>query len=208
MTKTKTSVNLPRNSIVTLTSSDTPEEDTEISGYYSISPSCKVVFSKGNLQHRGGCNSTDDYARNWHFADHQYDYYGNANLIGTFEDQLGDNVDLFSFSCDDELWYSSSNDDVHSYGLRSQASSETYYNGSFADWGELVIDGDPAKTWFTLSKTEWEYLLTGRPGASNLRVNVNIIGIPDHPTEASSIHGVLLFPDEFRPSSCWSFVEH
>lgn len=198
VTKTKTSVNLPRNSIVTLTSSDTPEEDTEISGYYSISPSCKVVFSKGNLQHRGGCNSSDDYGTNWHFADHQYDYYGDANVNGTFEEQLGENVDLFSFSCSDELWYyGSSNSGVHSYGLRSQESSETYYNGDFADWGELVIDGDPAKTWFTLSKTEWEYLLTGRPGARGLRVNVNIIGIPNHPTGESSIHGVLLFPDDW-----------
>lgn len=193
-----TSIQLDRNSIYWVSQDSDPEEDTEISGYYSISPDCKVVFSKGNLQHRGGIVNAQSYQTGWHFADHQYDYYGNANVNGSFEEQLGENVDLFSWSCDDELWYYNHQyDGVHSYGLRSQESSRTYLGGDFADWGELEIDGDPAKTWFTMTSDEWDYLLNDRPGASGLRINVNITGIPDHPTGQGSVHGALIFPDDW-----------
>jgi hypothetical protein len=61
----------------------------------------------------------------------------------------------------------------------------------------MAIDGDPANTWFTMTKAEWEYLLNTRPDASALRINVNITNIPNHPTGQSTIHGCLIFPDDW-----------
>ena len=96
ITKTTSNpVQLDRNMIVSIVTNETPVEDNEISGYYSISPTCKVVFSKGNLQHW----ASDE--NNWHFAENQYDYYGSHNLIG---ESLGNVVDLFYWSLANEYW--------------------------------------------------------------------------------------------------------
>ena len=192
------SINIERNSIYFITNSGTPKEDTEISGYYSISDHCKVVFSKGNLQYTG--ERLEDYQdnTNWHFADNQYDYFGSGNMAGY---NLSTTVDLFSWSISNETegrnsWYTTG---THSYGLRAEENANEYYwsNPVFLDWGTMAIDGDPANTWFTMTAAEWSYLLGGRPGASGLRINVNITNIPNHPTGQTTIHGCLLFPDDW-----------
>ena len=193
------SINIERNSIYFISNSGTPEEDTEISGYYSISDHCKVVFSKGNLQHIGALNTYADNST-WHFADNQYDYFGRGN-IGNGWNALTDNVDLFCWSVSNEdagynSWFTQG---TNSYGLRAEEEADDYYweDPEFLDWGTMEIDGDPANTWFTMTKAEWEYLLNSRPGASGLRINVNITNIPNHSTGQTTIHGCLLFPDDW-----------
>ena len=42
-----------------------------LNGVFSVSPTKKVVFSKGNLQYRASTNT-------WRFAEHQYDIIGEA----------------------------------------------------------------------------------------------------------------------------------
>ena len=192
------SINIDRNTVYFISNSGTPEEDTEISGYYSISPTCKVVFSKGNLQHIGALNTYADNST-WHFADNQYDYFGRGN-IGDGWNELTTNVDLFCWSVSNEdpgynSWYTGG----HSYGLRAEEDADDYYweEPDFLDWGTMAIDGDPANTWFTMTKAEWEYLLNTRTGARGLRINVNITNIPNHPTGQTTIHGCLLFPDDW-----------
>jgi len=195
------SINIERNSIYFISNSGTPQEDTEISGYYSISDHCKVVFSKGNLQYTG--DELEDYQdnTNWHFADNQYDYFGNGNIAGGWN-QLSSTVDLFSWSISNETsgynsWYTSG---THSYGLRAEDDPDEYYYElppAFLDWGTMAIDGDPANTWFTMTMDEWDYLLNDRPNAAALRINVNITYIPNHPTGQSTIHGCLIFPDDW-----------
>ena len=196
ITKTTSNpVQLDRNMIVSIVTNETPVEDNEISGYYSISPTCKVVFSKGNLQHW----ASDE--NNWHFAENQYDYYGSHNLIG---ESLGNVVDLFYWSLANEYW-DAGHGSGQSYGVRAlwagSSDEYSYETPQFNDWGTLVIDGDPANTWFTLTATEWNYLLTGRDTRDGItrRVNVNITGVPGHPTGASTIHGCMLFPDDWTP---------
>lgn len=192
------SINIERNSIYFISNSGTPKEDTEISGYYSISDHCKVVFSKGNLQYIGDLEDYEDNT-NWHFADNQYDYFGSGNMANSYD--LSTTVDLFSWSIDNEdegynEWYS---EGTHSYGLRAEEKAKDYYwgNPTFLDWGTMAIDGDPANTWFTMTAAEWSYLLGSRPGAASLRINVNITNIPNHPTGQTTIHGCLLFPDDW-----------
>ncbi len=193
------SINIDRNTVYFISNSGTPQEDTEISGYYSISEDCKVVFSKGNLQHIGAPNTYADQST-WHFAENQYDYFGRTNM-GEGWNQLTNTVDLFCLSISNERgngwdsWYTSG----HSYGLRCAENADEYYATIpvFLDWGTMAIDGDPANTWFTMTKAEWEYLLNTRPDASALRINVNITNIPNHPTGQTTIHGCLLFPDDW-----------
>ena len=194
------SINIERNSIYFISNSGTPEEDTEISGYYSISDHCKVVFSKGNLQHIGAPNTYADQST-WHFAENQYDYFGTGNMASGYNN-ISNTVDLFCWSISNETsgynsWYTSG---THSYGLRAEENGSEYYftlPPTFLDWGTMAIDGDPANTWFTMTAAEWAYLLGGRPGASGLRINVNITNIPNHPTGQTTIHGCLLFPDDW-----------
>lgn len=193
------SINIDRNTVYFISNSGTPEEDTEISGYYSISSTCKVVFSKGNLQHIGALSTYADNST-WHFADNQYDYFGRGN-IGNGWNELTNNVDLFCWSVSNEgagfnSWFTPG---THSYGLRAEEEADDYYweEPDFLDWGTMAIDGDPANTWFTLTKAEWEYLLNTRPGADGLRINVNITNIPNHPTGQTTIHGCLIFPDDW-----------
>ncbi len=193
------SINIDRNTVYFISNSDTPEEDTEISGYYSISSTCKVVFSKGNLQYIGDLEDYQDNT-NWHFADNQYDYFGRGN-IGNGWNSLTNNVDLFCWSVRNEdagynSWFTQG---TNSYGLRAEEEADDYYweDPEFLDWGTMAIDGDPANTWFTMTKAEWEYLLNTRTGARGLRINVNITNIPNHSTGQTTIHGCLLFPDDW-----------
>ena len=95
------SINIVRNTVYFISNSGTPEEDTEISGYYSISEDCKVVFSKGNLQHIGALSTYADNST-WHFADNQYDFYGVKNLNETGSYNLSGTVDMFCWSISNE----------------------------------------------------------------------------------------------------------
>ena len=211
VTKARPNVNLSRNTIVSIATSTVPEEDTEISGYFSISDNCKVVFSRGNLQHRG--NPWNTGTGTWFFADNQYDFYGVNNLASGssyYEDVvLSNTIDLFCYSIDNE---DRPYTHVHemttpSYGVR--APEETIegfysyvasYNQHFKDWGELSISGDAPKTWFTLTNVEWDYLLNSRVDGNGrrLRANVQITGVSNHPAgSVTTINGFMLFPDDW-----------
>ena len=199
------SINIDRNTVYFISNSGTPQEDTEISGYYSISEDCKVVFSKGNLQHIGALSTYADNST-WHFADNQYDFYGVKNLNETGSYNLSGTVDMFCWSISNEAmsgsWDAGYLNGGSTYGLRTPEEERDYFSSTpnFLDWGTMAIDGDPANTWFTMTKAEWQYLLNGRPNAANLRINVNITGIPNHPTNPTgqtTIHGCLLFPDDW-----------
>ena len=223
ITKTKSSVTLGRNVIVSLVTSEDPHIDNELTGYYSIRPDLKVVFSRGNLQHRGDPNNVN--TGTWYFADRQYDYYGlnnqGSNPYG-YEgvNSLSQKVDLFSLSISGETPSTNSNGGAlanPSYGVRSPENLDnySYYTGpniGFKDWGELVISGDPANTWFTLTNSEWQYLLNTRTNAVNLRANVKITSISDHPGRTNdggaitTVYGYVFFPDDFDPADIPSGV--
>ena len=208
-TKTKTNVSLDRNVIVSLVCNDTPSEDTELSGFYSVRSDFKVVFSKGNLQHRGNPNNVA--SSTWFFADNQYDYYGlnNANswTSSTESQRVSNTLDLFSLSITHE--YHRSNDGLasQSYGVRAPENQNEYafYGDSkFVDWGDLEINGNPANTWFTLTQSEWDYLLNSRPNAHALHANVKItLDGQSHPgstaaSTVSEVYGYIFFPDDFN----------
>lgn len=143
------------------TNYNTPSNPTEqsvegeLSGEFSVSPTQKVHFSKGNLQYNIGAGV-------WRFAEHQYDTIGavNANIPSEYRGWM----DLFG-------WCTGNNPTLI---------SEDYSDYSvFIDWGVNAITngGGKRNLWRTLTITEWEYLCRGRANASTLLGTGTINGI-------------------------------
>ena len=143
----------------------------------------QVHFAPGNLQ-----ATYDGSSWTWHFAEHQWDYIGNAaantTINGNMTVSTNGTVDLFAWSQDNPTPYC--------YGIIKSWE----YSGNFVDWGTLQIGSDPANTWRTLSREEWQYLFNTRTGASQKYASATVNGI----------HGVVLLPDVwYLPAGC-SFV--
>ena len=99
-------------------------------GWFSVSPTKKVRFSKGNLQYIATTQT-------WRFADEQYEYLGEANN-GSLK------RDLFGWGTGDEPMKNSQ--DVSDYAV-------------FHEWGNNTIsNGQGVGGWHTLSQEEWWYL--------------------------------------------------
>ena len=155
----------------------------------------QVHFAPGNLQ----ATTTDKGSTwTWHFAEHQWDYIGNAaanNAIKT-NDKLkvyqDGTVDLFS-------WSETIPSTAGTYGIYSMINPpyDPYKDPyEFKDWGELSIGGDAPDTWRTLSYAEWEYLINGRLGARQKFALAAVHGV----------RGLLLLPDRWiLPAGC-SFI--
>jgi hypothetical protein len=128
----------------------------------------KVRFSMGNLQYQAA-------TRTWHFAEHQWEWVGDANSFTN-----NGWIDLFEFGS----------------GYNPMSASYYYYhNRNFCDWGENAISngGNTPNIWRTLTADEWKYLLKTRAGASAKMATGNIDGV----------HGLILLPDSWtQPSGC------
>lgn len=174
-------------------------ENTEgaLSGEFSVSSTKKVRFSKGSLQYQASTNT-------WRFAEHQWDYVGDAIQGTVYENGEKSNnalismsysgwIDLFGFSTSSTY-----------FGVNTSGSSSSY-SGEFIDWGINIGDG-----WRTLSKVEIQYLLSERENARNLYfcaiVNdvKGVILLPDN-------GGNIQFSDIIAPSLCtlerWNSLE-
>lgn len=115
-------------------------------GVFSVSPTKKVFFSKGNLQYQTTTGI-------WRFADRQYDMLvGNDNYIN-----------------DDKGWI-----DLFGWGTGNSPTKKTTLNLGylhFVDWGTNIISngGKQSNLWRTLTKEEWNYLLEERDTLSGCR---------------------------------------
>ena len=115
------------------------------SGVFSVSPTKKVEFSKGNLQYQAS-------TRTWRFAEHQWDYIGNDNK--NISSNYNGWIDLFG-------WGTGNNP------TKNSTNSSDY--GSFNDWGNNTISNGGGKKWFTLTKDEWVYVFNTRSTNSGIR---------------------------------------
>ena len=157
-------------------------------GTFSVGVNKQVSFSKGNLQYTQSTNT-------WSFAENQWDYIGTDNVTGgsvssdpTYGDEkygtaLADKIDLFGWST------ATTNFGVSTY------TSNSYYSGSFVDWGTNKIGNDAPNTWRTLTYDEWEYLLNIRPNASSLN------GV----AQVNGVNGLILLPDSWTCPSGVTF---
>ncbi len=177
-------------SCICLTGCDKEETEAPTSNKFSVSAGKQVRFSPGNLQYS---HSTDT----WSFAEHQYDMIGTDNVVGgdvqidsldayyyKYGNTLADKIDLFGWS---------GSTGSAKWGVSTSADYSDY-SGDFVDWGKNTIGTDVPDTWRTLTKDEWDYLLSGRTNANNLkgvaRINLDSCG-------SKYANGLVLLPDDW-----------
>lgn len=162
-----------------------PLPDGALSGVFTIDANGKKVnFSKGNLQ-----ATYNGSGYTFGFAENQYDIIGWAAGNTTIDSQAdGSVVDLFGFSTDSG---------TKPWGINTSV-SESDYSGNFKDWGENIGDG---KTWRTLSKDEWTYLLFSRSvnGGTGEGKSFKVFVI-NRPV-GQALHGLVLYPDGYSSSN-------
>ena len=159
-------------------------------GKFSVSSTKKVYFSKGNLQATyDGSNWT------WAFAEHQWDYIGNAagnTKVTASSPYISENatVDLFGWVGASSNWAG-----VNKYGITSSSATNNrngYGNVASeslkSDWGALIGLG-----WRTLSMAEWTYLLAtrtvngGKGADKSYTLNQSVNGK----------RGMVIYPDNY-----------
>ena len=160
-----------------------------LNGEFSVSAVKKVHFSRGNL--RAYYNSSGSWE--WYFHTNQYDYVGNAvgntaiNGKGSLS-STNQYVDLFG-------WSTSST----SYGIYN-STNNSQYSGSLLDWGSIAIanGGYVANCWFTMSYTQWSYLLNSRTTTTtNMPTGTNSGSARYIKAQVASKNGLILFPDNY-----------
>ena len=131
-------------------------ETTKGVGVFSVSATKQVTFSPGNLQYH-------PKNREWRFAPHQWDNIGTSNTLTNFKNpEYDDWLDLFCWSAE---------------GTNSGLDISADFSGNFVDWGNNTISGYAPNTWRTMTIDEWEYLLNGRPNATDLRAAAQVNGV-------------------------------
>lgn len=167
------------------TSSNPPEG--ALLGEFSVSPTQKVYFSKGNLQYQASTNT-------WRFASEQWDIIGedNNNISPTYSGW----IDLFGWGTSGwnsgavcyQPWSTSTS-------YRDYCPGGSYINnltGNYAnaDWGvynAIYNGGNAAGQWRTLTKDEWKYVFQSRSNASSKYGHGKVNGMC----------GMILLPDSW-----------
>ena len=179
--------------------------------YFSVSPTKKVYFSKGNLQY----DPTQD---KWQFAAHQYDicHAKGDNVGDDYANWTGKWIDLFGWG----MWLDKSTLTVSGYKdninpLKTSTTSTDYL--SYDDNGSKVVYKDDLNAlgrsamgseWTLLTcgdgfnSGEWNYLfglnlsaLDNRDNAENLK----------HWTTVNYVYGLVILPDGYDYTSIdWS----
>ena len=138
-------------------------DDSPLSGKFSVSATKQVQFSRGNLQ--ATCSSADGNSSTqetwtWHFAEHQWDYIGNAaannSINGNGSVSTAGTVDLFGWVGASSTWegaaqYGITNSMEQAGGTDGYGNNET--ESLKSDWGNTIGTG-----WRTLTSDEWKYL--------------------------------------------------
>lgn len=173
---------------------DTPVSNTENEALFSVTDGHQVTFSKGNLQYciTNTHNTADGIMPGtFRFAEHQYDYLGEANA--NISDTNSGWIDLFCWGSSG--WHVEPNSlKDGDYDIESLCGGEAY-----ADWGVYnSIGGDPMGTWRTLTHEEWDYLINRRAASS---VDGTDSARYAEATVAGT-NGLVIFPDNFvKPES-------
>lgn len=157
-----------------------------IDANFTVASGRTVKFSKGNLQAVFASASTSTCT--WRFADHQYDFVGNASAnpaVGDNQVTTAGTVDLFG-------WVGA-NSSLAAYGINNNRNSPAYGNtigeALKDDWGNLTIENAGGYSWRTLTKDEWNYVINTRTTTSNHRfVRANVCGK----------NGAILLPDNWN----------
>ena len=189
--------------------------DGQLTGKFSVAADKQVFFSKGNLQYLAAY--VDNYPSDtWRFAEHQYDYVGNA-ASGTVYANGGNVksnnnllsatyhgwIDLFGYGCDG---FNAGKAGYMPYYTTTTAGNylAANFNGGNSDWGVYcAIDGggNTPGLWRTLTQAEWQYLINTR--GTDLRSYGTIRGVGEANAE---VPGLIILPDDFVLPSGLSYT--
>lgn len=170
---------------------------------FSVSASKRVEFAPGNLQ---AAYNGSTWA--WKFADHQWDYVGNAegntkvSLTAPYVSGYSGTsttVDLFGWVGASSTW-----SDVNQYGITSSTvSNSTNGYGNVTteslkcDWGSIPgVESSCGIGWRAPTGDEWDYVVSTRSSAAtvnsvpNARYTLACIN-----TDGTAVNGMILFPD-------------
>ncbi len=125
---------------ITIPDPTNPDPNDFIPGIYSVSPTKKVNFAKGNLVYWPAASSNQ-----WTYNVNQYTTSGHS-VTTHGNTPTGGSSEYPKMSAEDNNGVIV---DDNGYGSAT----------SFSDWGENYIGA----AWFTLSAEEWTYLLNTRP---------------------------------------------
>ena len=139
-----------------------------IDALFSVGPSSKIYFSRGNLQYRASDHT-------FQFAEDQWVRIGanNSNISSNYAGW----IDLFGWGTGNEP-------------------TNTGTNNDFVDWGENSIEngGNKPGIWRTMTKEEWNYVMNNREtstigGVENARYAK---------AKVNNVRGIVLFPDTYE----------
>lgn len=150
-------------------------------GLFSVSPTQKVRFSKGNLQFKSS-------SREWKFADNQYE------IIGEDPDKFAGKPLTNLDGWIDVLCWGQNGCDGHYPGAEGFIALPADGHSPF-DWGyEPIINGGKfCNMWRNLTYKEWRYLIAERNNAKEKFSSATVCGIK----------GFVLLPDIWvLPSGC------
>ena len=187
-------------------------------GLFSVAPGKTVRFSPGNLQFQAS-------TKTWRFAEHQYDYVGdatNGNVYvgetkcdnGQISETYSGWIDLFGWGTSGHLFPKGEDANAfNSYGSQYQPWSTDGNTSNYGpgdpnndlvgawangDWGVKNMSAG----WRTLTMDEWMYL-TGDPNESSYdkRSASTVNGVENARFAKAYLfgttHGLILFPDSY-----------
>ena len=196
---------------LTISSGSVVITDGALPGTFSVSSNTSVKFSQGNLQYRASTNT-------WRFAEHQYDYIGNASgnttatasratqsawidLFGWGTSGYHDPADYYNQRYQPWETASSTVDETYNYygygPSTNQASRNLTGTSAHYDWGvhnAISNGGNVAGRWRTLTSSEWNYLLNTRTTTGVIRGTSNARYCK---ATVNGKAGMIVFPDNY-----------
>lgn len=203
-------------------------------GLFSVSPTKKVRFSKGNLK----CTTTDNWETySYGFMEHQYDIVEISNLDNSYNPISGNEItenygnknaiSLFG-------WSTTGSQDIEHHENQNYylpVSTKPSYNNNLeifadqygptgnydmsvrnhSDWG-WCIDGENS-LWRTPTYSEWEYLMGVRtPGnPTSYRKCSTVSGVENARYTKAKIggaYGIVIFPDEYTLQGELNYINY
>ena len=170
----------------------TPPPVGALNGLFTVNANGdKVYISQGNLQYQATTNT-------WKFAEHQYDFIGDAN--GNSSQSYSGWIDLFGWGTSGynhnnacyQPW--STNSYYGNYYAYGDSQKNLFDDNGQADWGYNAISngGNTANQWRTMTQPEWDYLSRERSTPSGIR----FVG-----AKVNDVNGIILLPDNWRAST-------
>ena len=172
-----------------------------IAGEFSVSPTKKVRFSKGNLQYNAAlgthqCADGTTKQGTWRFAEHQWDTIG-MSQCGKSETYDGW-ISAYSWGTSGwnsgaekyQPWDLSANN-LTGFYVGGDISNDLTGEYAYADWGvynAISNGGNEPNSWRTLTEDEWEYILKQRTNYQQLCSYADVDGI----------EGMILLPDNYE----------